>query len=64
MITKSFARSNISGGDPPSQTIPIEFEELCVLCEKPIPHGRVVLRKSENNNIICLLCIVEIAEVK
>ena len=47
MIIKSIAKSN----------------EKCSICERTFPQGIIILRKKENNKIICLLCLVEIAEL-
>lgn len=40
-----------------------KFEEICSLCKHYIPKGRLVLRQEETQNIICVLCLAEIAEV-
>lgn len=55
IITKSYARSHLSGV--------IIFDEMCCICDRNIPEGKLVLRYRVNNRVICLLCIVAIAEV-
>lgn len=37
--------------------------ERCSLCWREVPKDMVVLRKMEGERIICILCLVEIAEV-
>ena len=37
--------------------------EFCALCNRGVPEGAVVLRKMENGKILCLPCLVEIAEL-
>lgn len=37
--------------------------ENCSLCNREIPKNMVVLRKMEGGRCICILCLVEIAEV-
>lgn len=37
--------------------------ERCSLCNREVPKEMMVLRKVENNRVICLLCLVEIAEI-
>ena len=64
MIIKSGAKSHYTSNEPPSMTCRIEFEEICSVCDKEIPEGALVLRKVETNNIICLLCVIDIAEIQ
>lgn len=63
-IIKSKAKSRTVGGEVPSQTGKIEFDELCCICTRDVPNDALVLRKVESNNIICLFCLVEIALIK
>jgi hypothetical protein len=37
--------------------------DKCSICDRVMPAGATILRKLENNNIICILCLVEIAEI-
>lgn len=39
------------------------IEEECALCNRTVPKGALVLRKKETNKIICIPCLVEIAEL-
>jgi hypothetical protein len=64
MIIKDRAKSWISGGKPPSTTGPIEFDEMCCVCEKYIPNDALILRHIATNHIICLICLTHIAEIK
>ena len=64
IITKSYARSRIVGGTSPLTTIPIEFEEICCVCNKEISNSKMVLRHRETKNVICLFCILAIAEIE
>lgn len=64
IVTKSFARSRITSSEPPSQCVPMEFEEMCCLCGNYMPHGQLVLRHRVSDKVICILCIVAIAEVE
>ena len=64
IMSKSFARSRIIGGKPPSTTSPIKFEEICCVCDKEIPDGKLVIRHKKSENIICLFCLVGLAEVE
>jgi len=64
MIVKSTAKSRKLGGELPPHTSNIEIDEMCALCDRNIPDGKLVLRRKENARVICLICIVEIAEVK
>jgi hypothetical protein len=41
----------------------IEVDEECWICGRIIPDGHIILRHIETNNIICLICIAEIASV-
>ena len=41
----------------------IEFGEICSLCDNEIPNGSLVLRHTDTTNILCLICLVKIAEV-
>lgn len=66
MIERSVAKSSIPGPDNPANprmTGRIEFEEQCCLCDRDVPNGMVVLRKKENNRIMCLVCLVDIAQM-
>lgn len=38
-------------------------DENCPLCNRNIPTGVTVLEKVETKRIICILCLVEIAEL-
>lgn len=38
--------------------------EICALCCRTVPDGRLVLRNTASQNIICLLCIIDIAEIE
>jgi hypothetical protein len=38
-------------------------KDKCSICDRVMPAGATILRKLENNNIICILCLVEIAEI-
>jgi hypothetical protein len=37
--------------------------ERCVMCDRISPPSSTVLRKVENNRVLCILCLVEIAEI-
>ena len=39
-------------------------EDTCALCDREIPEGKLVLRRDDNKRIICLLCMVALAEVE
>lgn len=41
-----------------------KLTETCCICDKDIPNGAMVIRKVENNNIICLICLTDIAEIE
>jgi hypothetical protein len=41
----------------------LEIEEECWMCGREVPEGHIVLRHEETNNVLCLICITEIAEV-
>lgn len=41
----------------------ISKTEFCSLCNRGLPDGSVVLRKQENGKVLCILCLVEIAEL-
>lgn len=47
----------------PRQTGIIVFDETCCLCNRNIPDGKMVLRHIETKKIICLLCLVDMAEI-
>jgi len=64
MIIKDKAKSHFTSNEPPSQTCTIEFEEMCCICDKNIPNDAIVLRKKENGHIICIFCLVDIAQIK
>lgn len=64
MIKRDIAQSSIGKSNSPTTTRLISFDEMCCLCEKYIPDGSVVLRKVENRNIICLVCLADIALVE
>lgn len=64
MIERSQAKSHVTDSTPPSMSCAIEFEEICCICDKDIPNGSIVLRKVETKHIICVLCLLEIAQVK
>lgn len=38
-------------------------EEKCRMCDRFLPPGQLILRKRENDAIICILCLVEVAEI-
>lgn len=66
MIRKSTAHSNTGSDKPlvPPMNANIEFEEVCALCDKEIPNGRLVLRHTTTGNILCIFCIVDIAAIE
>jgi hypothetical protein len=41
----------------------IQVDEKCVMCDREIPGGSMVIRKFENHRIICIFCLNEIAEI-
>lgn len=41
----------------------LSIGERCSLCWREVPEKMVVLRKMEGERIICILCLVEIAEI-
>lgn len=41
----------------------LEEEQTCELCDRTIPKHGVALRKQETGKILCILCLVEIAEL-
>jgi hypothetical protein len=61
MIFKDIAKSKFYPQHYPYASI--EDDEKCCICNKKIPKSSLILRKKENSNIICLICITEIAEV-
>jgi len=63
-MIKSTAHSNILKGDTPASLKNIEMQEQCSLCERAIPDGKMVLRHDKTRNILCVLCLVEIAEIQ
>lgn len=64
MISKSKTVDRVLRSNYPSITANLTMNEECSICDKAIPEGKMCLRKEETNNIICLLCVIEIAEVK
>lgn len=53
-----------------AKTIPFQdkfsnesFDEICSLCDKKIPSGSAVIRHDTTQNILCLMCLIEIAEI-
>jgi len=40
-----------------------EFDERCSLCRNVIPDGQLVVRNNYTHQMICVLCIVGIAEI-
>ena len=64
MIVKDTTKSTIRGGQPPSRSVQIEFEEICSMCDKEIPNNKLCLRHVTTGNVLCLLCLVAIAEMK
>ena len=64
MIKKSTSKSRISHNISPNLNKVIEFEEICYLCNKEIPEGKLVLRHEVTRNIICLFCLIKIAEIQ
>lgn len=59
LIYKSKAVSRIAHKDTGDEQV----DEACCICENTYPGGASVLRRHENNKIICIPCLVEIAEV-
>lgn len=41
----------------------VAYRNKCVVCEKEIPNGKLCVRKEETLNVICLLCLIELAEL-
>jgi len=35
----------------------------CNLCDRVVPPGVIALQKVENKRVLCILCLVEIAEI-
>jgi hypothetical protein len=64
MIVRDNAKSWTSGGKAPSQMMAIEFDEQCCMCEKYIPNNARVLRHDKTRHILCVSCLVGIAELK
>lgn len=62
-FSKSTAKSKFIGGGNLSMSSTIEMQETCSLCENSIPDGRLVLRHEYTHNIICVFCVVGLAEV-
>lgn len=38
--------------------------EHCIVCNRSIPENRPVIRHSETGKIICVICLVEVADLK
>lgn len=64
MIVKDIAQSRKLDTDNPRQTSRLVFDEVCGLCDREIPEGSLVLRHETTKNIICLICLAEIAEIE
>lgn len=64
MIVKDIAQSREMGGTSPRQTNKLIFDEECSLCTRAIPEGSLVLRHESTKNMICLICLAEIAEIE
>lgn len=45
------------------EKIEVPENTKCCLCDRIIPKGMMGLKKLETNLILCILCLVEIAEV-
>lgn len=38
--------------------------DTCALCDREVPEDRLILRRDDNKRIVCLLCMVALAEVE
>jgi hypothetical protein len=38
--------------------------ETCALCDKEIPEGKLILKRRDNQRVICLFCMIALAEVE
>lgn len=59
MIIRSQAKSYFTGENPDDKIA----NEKCRLCNRKIPNNALVLRHTTTKSIICLLCLVDIAEL-
>lgn len=65
MIKASETKSWSWEGDTiPSMTAKLIFDEQCCVCNRHIPDKVKCLRNTDTKNIICILCIIDIAEVE
>jgi hypothetical protein len=60
---RSIAKSRFLTPSTPNVLATIEMQEQCSLCENAIPDGRAVLRNDYTHNIICVFCVIRIAEM-
>jgi len=63
MIKKDIAQPHSTETDNPRLNGKLIFDEVCGLCDREIPEGSLVLRHETTKNIICLVCLAEIAEI-
>lgn len=64
MFKKSTSKDRKIGPDKFSSLANWVESEVCSLCDREIPSGKLLLRKVENGKIICLICMIELAEVE
>jgi hypothetical protein len=38
--------------------------DTCILCDREIPEGKLIIRRDDNKRIICLLCMMALAETE
>lgn len=63
MLTKSQAKSTLYKAGNPRQLKDLEIEEKCALCHRELVDGALILRNTETKQILCLICLVDIAEI-
>jgi hypothetical protein len=63
MFIRSKAKTRILKSNPPSTSVNLTFDEACSICDEEQPNDKNVIRHETTDNIICISCLEQIAEM-